>query len=102
MSIEDLLRRGGECEAAGDWDGAEEAYREADELQSAEGAILLGIVLKRASDLPAAEAAFLRAEGRGHPEAASSLGILLQDADDLEGAKGRTHDRSAAEAPTPP
>jgi hypothetical protein len=38
MAVDELLRRGGECEAAGDLAGAEQAYREADELHDAEGA----------------------------------------------------------------
>jgi hypothetical protein len=33
MTHEELLRHGAECEAAEDWKGAEQAYREADELR---------------------------------------------------------------------
>jgi tetratricopeptide (TPR) repeat protein len=87
MTVEDLMRRGGECEAAGDLKGAEAAYREADELEDAEGAILLGLVLQRRGDLRDAAEAFQRAEGRGHAEAGSCLGNMLWDGGDVEGAK---------------
>jgi tetratricopeptide (TPR) repeat protein len=87
MTIEELLSRGRECQAAGDVTGAEEAYREADERDDAEGAILLGLIVKQRGDLSSAADAFRRAEGRGHPEAASSLGNLLWDSGDLDGAK---------------
>ena len=88
MAVEALLRRGGECEAAGDLAGAEQAYREADELDDAEGAILLGQVLRRRGDLPSAGDAFQRAEARGHPEAACCVGNMLWESGDVEGAKG--------------
>ncbi len=87
MTIEELLRRGGECEVARDLDGAEQAYREADELQDPEGAILLGLVLQRRGEPRNAAEAFQRAEARGHREAGSCLGNLLADHGDLEGAK---------------
>ena len=87
MAVEELLRRGGECEAAGDLAGAEQAYREADGLDDAEGAILLGQVLRRRGDLPSASAAFQRAEARGHPEAAGCVGNMLWESGDVEGAK---------------
>jgi tetratricopeptide (TPR) repeat protein len=85
--IEELLRRGRACEAAGDFAGAEAAYREADELDDAEGAILLGLILKRRDEFSGARDAFLRAEARGHREAGSCLGNMLWDNGDLEGAK---------------
>jgi tetratricopeptide (TPR) repeat protein len=99
MAVEELLRRGGECEAAGDLAGAEQAYREADELHDAEGAILLGQVLRRRGDLPSASDAFQRAEARGHPEAGSCLGNLLADTGDIEGAKA-AYERSIAAGST--
>lgn len=86
MSVEDLLRRGAGCEAAGDLEGAEAAYREADELGDAEGAILLGLVLKHCGNVQGAADAFRRSEARGHPEVGSSLGNLLSDNGDMEGA----------------
>jgi hypothetical protein len=99
MTVEDLLRRGHECQAAGDLAGAEGAFREADELGDAEGAILLGLMLKQRGDLPGAAGAFQRAEARGHPEAASSLGSLLWDSGDAGGAKA-AYERSAAAGST--
>lgn len=99
MAVEELLRRGGECEAAGDLAGAEHAYREADELHDAEGAILLGLVLKRRGESRNAADAFQRAEARGHPEAGSCLGNLLADTGDLEGAKA-AYERSIAAGST--
>jgi hypothetical protein len=87
MTIEELVRRGHECQAAGDLDGAEGAYRAADELGDAEGAIYLGLLLKGRGDLANAADLFQRAEARGHPEAASSLGNLLWDRGDVVGAK---------------
>lgn len=99
MAVEELLRRGGECEATGDLAGAEQAYREADELHDAEGAILLGLVLKRRGEPRDAADAFQRAEVRGHPEAGSCLGNLLVDTGDIEGAKA-AYERSIAAGST--
>ncbi len=100
MSVEELLRRGGECEAAGDPTGAEQAYREADELHDdAEGAILLGQILRQRGDLPSAGEAFHRAEVRGHPEAASCFGNMLWESGDLEGAKAAFKRSIAAGSP---
>jgi TPR repeat protein len=87
MTVEELLKRGHECQAAGDLEGAEGAYRAADELHDGEGAILLGLLLKWRGDLANAADAFRRAEDRGHPEAANSMGNLLWDRGDLVGAK---------------
>lgn len=87
MTVDEVLRRGGACDAAGDLDGAEAAYREADEFEDAEGAILLGLVLKRRGDMTRAAEALQRAESRGHPEAASCLGDLLSDSGDFAAAK---------------
>ncbi len=99
MVVEELLRRGGGREAAGDLAGAEQAYREADELQDAEGAILLGLVLKRRGEPHSAIEAFQRAEARGHPEAGSCLGNLLAETGDIEGAKA-AFERSIAAGST--
>jgi tetratricopeptide (TPR) repeat protein len=95
MTVEELLRHGRECDEAGDLGGAEAAFREADELDDAEGAMLLGYVLRRRDDLSSAADAFRRAETRGHPEAGSSLGNLLSDTGDMEGAKA-AYERSIA------
>lgn len=92
---EEDLQRGQQCEAAGDLAGAEAAYREADALGDAEGAILLGLILQRRGALSEATDAFLRAETRGHREAGSCLGNLLADTGDIEGAKA-AYQRSIA------
>ena len=78
MAVDELLRRGREREAAGDLAGAEQAYREADELHDPEGAILLGLILKRRGEASSAADAFQRAEARGHREAGSCLGNCSQ------------------------
>jgi tetratricopeptide (TPR) repeat protein len=77
LPVEDLLRSGRECDAARDPEGAEAAYREADELHDAEGAILVRLMLQRRGDPRGAAEAFERSEARGEPEAASCLGNLL-------------------------
>ena len=87
MTARDLIARGQQCEGSGDLVGAEAAYREADQLNDPEGAILLGIALKRRGEMAGAQDAFRRAEVRGHPEAGSSLGNLLSDIGDADGAK---------------
>jgi tetratricopeptide (TPR) repeat protein len=86
MAVQDLLEQGWRCEAAGDLSGAEAAYREADELGDAEGAMLLGQVIKRRGDAATAADAFRRAEARGHREAGLCLGNLLSDNGDPDGA----------------
>jgi tetratricopeptide (TPR) repeat protein len=87
MTTQEAVARGQQCEGVGDLAGAEAAYREADQLNDAEGAMLLGLTLKRRGDTAGARDAFRRAEARGHPEAGSSLGNLLTDLGDAEGAK---------------
>jgi tetratricopeptide (TPR) repeat protein len=87
MTAPELITRGQQCERTGDLDGAEAAYREADQLNDVEGAILLGLVLKQRGDMAGARDALARAEERGHPEAAASLGNLLSDLGDADGAK---------------
>jgi tetratricopeptide (TPR) repeat protein len=92
---QDLIDRGNQYQAAGDTASAEAAFREADALDSAEGAILLGLILRQRSELAAAADAFRRAEARGHPEAGSCLGNLLSDTGDLDGARA-AYERSIA------
>jgi tetratricopeptide (TPR) repeat protein len=87
MTAQDLIARGQQCEGSGDLVGAEAVYREADQLNDPEGAMFLGIALKRRGDMAGAQDAFRRAEVRGHPEAGSSLGNLLSDIGDTDGAK---------------
>lgn len=95
MTEGELVQRGRECEANGDLQGAEAAYREADSQGGAEGAILLGLVLKKRGDASGAADAFRRSESRGHPEAAGELGSLLDDAGDTEAARA-AYERSIA------
>jgi Flp pilus assembly protein TadD len=95
MTAADAVKRGLECAAAGDAVGAEAAYREADQLDDAQGAILLGLTLKRRGEANGAMGAFQRAEARGHPEAGSSLGNLLDECGDVDGARA-AYERSIA------
>jgi tetratricopeptide (TPR) repeat protein len=95
MTIEDSLQRGRECEAAGDIAGAEAAWRYADGLGDAEGAILVGQVLRRRGDTNGAVDAFQRAESRNHSEAGSCLGNLWSDMGDHDAAKA-AYERSVA------
>jgi tetratricopeptide (TPR) repeat protein len=87
MTVDELRRVGRERELQGDLDGAEAAYREADERDDAEGALLLGYLYKGRGDHAGAADAFRRAEARGHPEAGSCLGNLLSDLGQAEEAK---------------
>lgn len=75
--------------------GAEAAYREADDRGDAEGAMLLGQLLRRREELGGAAEAFGRAEARGHREAGSCVGNLLWDKGDL-GAARAAYERSIA------
>jgi ABC-2 type transport system permease protein len=68
-------------------EGAEAAYRRADERGSAEGAFNLGVLLEDRGELEGAEAAYRRADERGSAEGASNLGVLLEDRGELEGAE---------------
>jgi hypothetical protein len=83
-------------ERRGDLEGAEAAYRRADERGHATGACYLGVLLERRGDLEGAEAAFRRADERGFGAGAYNLGLLLKRRGDLEGAKAareRARDR---------
>jgi tetratricopeptide (TPR) repeat protein len=71
----------------GDLEGAEAAYRRADEHGHADAAFNLAILLQQHDDLEGAEAAYRRADARGHAEAAFILGMLLHERGDLEGAE---------------
>src|SRR5690349_16549804 len=87
VTVEDLVRRGCALEAAGDLVGAEAAYREADDRGDAEGAMLLGQLLRRRGELGGAAEVFGRAEARGHRGAGSCLGNLLWDKGDFGAAR---------------
>ncbi|HEY1914300.1 MAG TPA: tetratricopeptide repeat protein [Streptosporangiaceae bacterium] len=90
MTVEELLRRGGEFQAAGDFKGAEEAYKQADELHDAEGAIRFGTLLKRRGELAGAADAFQRAYERtvrtGSSDALLNLGLVLRQEGDTNQA----------------
>lgn len=79
--------RGGELESEGNLAGAEDAYARADERGDAEGALFLGVLLKRRGELAAAETAYRRAEQRGDPRASCNLAVLLEERGDIEGAE---------------
>src|ERR1035438_4921770 len=81
----------------GDLEGAEAAWRRADERGDSGGACNLGVLLHERGDLEGAEAAYRRADERGHPGGASKLGLLLKERGDLEGAKAAW--RRAADSP---
>lgn len=99
MTAEELLRQGWEAEAAGNLAAAEAAYRQADELGDAVGAISLGVLLQRRGERSDAVEAFQRAEARGHREAGSCLGNLLSEDGDIEGARA-AYERSIAAGST--
>jgi virulence factor Mce-like protein len=63
---EALTREGLELEQHGDLDGAERAYREADELGHAGASFRLGMVLSQRDDWDGAREAWARAQERGH------------------------------------
>jgi virulence factor Mce-like protein len=65
---ESLARQGLELEQHGDFEGAERAYRKADELGHAGASFRLGMVLSMLDDWDGARAAWARAEERGHKE----------------------------------
>jgi tetratricopeptide (TPR) repeat protein len=65
-----------------DADGAEAAFREADEKGLGDGAANLGVLLEKQGDIEAAEAAYRRADERGHLDGAFNLGVLLDDRGD--------------------
>ncbi|HTX47180.1 MAG TPA: MlaD family protein, partial [Solirubrobacteraceae bacterium] len=63
---EALTREGLELEQQGDLEGAERAYRKADELGHAGASFRLGMVLSQRDDWDGAREAWARAEDRGH------------------------------------
>lgn len=72
----------------GDVDGAEAAFRWADEQGSAEGAYSLGVLYDQLRGDPGrAEAAFRRADMRGHADGAAGLGMMLRQRGDAKGAE---------------
>ena len=71
-----------------DLEGAEAAYRRADERGDGAGASNLGLLLKQRGDLEGAEAAWRRADERGDAAGAYNLGVLLKQ----RGERGTTYD----------
>ncbi len=80
----------------GDFDGAEEAYRRADEAGSAEAALFLGVLLRKRGDVAGAEDAYRRSEQRGDPRGSCNLAALLEDCGDLEGAEAAYRNADSA------
>lgn len=91
--------RGWRHECQGELVLAEEAYRRADERGDAEGALLLGVLLKRRGDLAGAEAAYLRAEARGSAPAACNLAVLLEAQGDVAAAEAAYRRADAKDFP---
>lgn len=81
------VRRGWALHAAGDERGAEDAFRTADELGSADGTFALGVLLRGRGDDAGALLAYRRAEERGDPRASCNLAVILEEQGDIEGAK---------------
>ncbi len=84
-----------------DVEGAESAYRRADQLGHPAAASNLGVLLERRGDLAGAEAAYRRADERGDATGAFNLGSLFAEQGDLraaEGAFARADQRGSAEA----
>ena len=90
-------------EQAGDAEGAEDAYRRADEAGSAPGACNLGALLEESGDLDGAEAAYRRADERGSRDGALNLARVLMQRGDVTAAEEAFHrakDRQAHTATT--
>ena len=76
------------CQERGDLEGAEEAYRLADERGEPSGAINLGSLLQDRGELDEAEAAYRRAHEGGNPTGTFNLGNLLLHRGNLLREKG--------------
>ncbi len=89
----------------GDLNGAEEAYRRADEGGHPTAAAYAGVFVEARGDLPAAEEAYRRADERGDGFGAFRLGLMLSNAGDWDGASeawGRADERDQAQPPFDP
>lgn len=71
----------------GDRQGAEAAYRRADEAGSLLGAFNVGATLHRMGDMKGAEAAYRRADRRGNADGALAAGDLLRRRGELHAAE---------------
>src|ERR1700735_1635227 len=90
------LERGDRLAGEGDLDGAERAYREADERGDAQAATKLGLILESHRRWDEAQEASARADERGDGRGAGRLGMLLsrQDRwDDAQAAWKRADER---------
>lgn len=86
---------------AGDLEGAEDAYRRADDQGSGPGACNLGLLLEQRDELGEAEAAYERADQRGNREGAINLARMRRRRGDLTGERAaleRASERAAAKA----
>ncbi len=72
---------------AGDLEGAEDAYRRADDQGSGPGACNLGFLLEQRHELREAEAAYERADERGNREGSINLARMLRQRGDLAGER---------------
>ncbi|MGN6557137.1 MAG: hypothetical protein ACTHLH_03895 [Solirubrobacterales bacterium] len=79
QTLDEIIASGQRSEAAGDWATAEQEYRRADELGSAEGAYRLGLLLYNKGLTAAYMPVLERAMERGHPEAVAALMAPLSD-----------------------
>jgi len=85
-------------EQRGDVEGAEAAYRRADDRGDATAAFNLAALLVERGDLDGAEAAYERAGQRGDASATFNLGVLLERRGDFEGA-ATAYGRAAEDGP---
>ncbi len=70
----------------GDWQGAEDAYRRADDAGDGAAAAAVGLLRERRGDLAGAEDAYRRADERGDANGTFRLGLLLSAHGDWDGA----------------
>ena len=75
----------------GDVEGAERAYRSADELGDVAAASNLGVLLEHRGDLAGAEAAYRRADAGGSADGAFNLAALLVERGEMEEAIAAYH-----------
>lgn len=86
---------------AGDLEGAEDAYRRADDQGSGPGACNLGLLLEQRNELGEAEAAYERADQRGSREGSINLARMLRQREDLAGARAALKRASERQAVKP-
>jgi len=74
-----------------DLNGAQDAYRRADELGHPDAAFNLGGILAERGDFEGAQALYRRADELGHAAGAFNLGVLLEHENDLAAAEAAYH-----------